>query len=117
MPIIVNKDITADNADVLSGTDLENVPGMGVMAIYAKSTQADHTITITAPGQETPIRAQLIQKLADAVVSKADDEPIAIETIGGKYNISVDVVAAGTTKLLVIWYTPEEALAEAGIIV
>ena len=114
--ITVNKDITADNTDVLQGTDLENIPEPGVLRIYAKSTASDSQITITAPGQGTPVRSQLIQKGADAVVSLVDDIPIDIPVQQGKYVVDVNVTTAATVKIVAIFYTVEEAMAEAGIV-
>jgi len=105
--IVVIKDIAADNTDVLAGTDLENIPGIGNLDVFVVSTQADTIFTITAPGQATPLREQLAQLKTNAVVSQTDDMPVSLDCFGGRYIISVNIVTGATVKCMVV-FTPAE---------
>lgn len=49
-PIIVNKDLPTDNADVLSGTSLDPVPETGILVIWVASSQRDGILTVGGPG-------------------------------------------------------------------
>lgn len=114
--IQVIKTVTADDPDILNGTDLENIPGgLGQLDIFSASDAADTVMTITAPAQETPVRNQLIQEKTNSLISLQDDLPTSIPTIGGKYTIAVDITAAAVVKIIAIWRTAAEVLAESGM--
>jgi len=110
--IQVVKTIAADNGDVLAGTDLENIPGSGQLDIFVASDADDDTITVTAPGQGTPIREQLIQEKSASLISLQDDLPISIPTIGGKYNVAINVTSGTVIKIIAIWRTLTEVMLE-----
>jgi len=101
---------TADNTDVLAGTDLAEVPFAGMMIIYGAATQNDHTLTVTAPsiggsmGVGAPLRAGPLKLRANAEIRSDEDPPMATFPIseGQSATLNLDVVTAGTFSVLVI---------------
>ncbi len=106
--IIVVRDLTADNADVLAGTDLENIPGIGNLDVFVVSDQADTLVTITAPGQATPVRAQAAIVKTVANIDVTSDIPISLDVFGGKYIIAIDEQTAATAIRVMAVFTPAE---------
>jgi len=110
--INVIRQLNADNADVLNGTDLENIPASagvlpngvcGQLDIYVASSQADHTLNIRRPNADTPMPTQAIQQKTNSVISLNDDLPISLPAIPGRMIISLDVVTAGTDNLIIVY--------------
>lgn len=102
--IVVSATITADNTDVLSGTDLANIPGDGQLDIFAASTQNDTTMTITGPGNEPLIRSQKLQLRSNGMPILSDDLPYTLlVSQGGHYVINIDVVTAATVNILAVF--------------
>lgn len=102
---------TVDNTDVLSASDLENLPGPGALAVYAASTAADTTITVTPPGVQSPARAVNLTQKAVATVNVNDDQPLAMVPIlaSGRCIVAVDVVTGGTWAALFVYLPSDEA--------
>jgi len=101
--IEIIKQLSADNVDVLAGTDLENIPGYGQLDIFACSSQADTTITVRKPGGETVLPTQLLQQKTNAVISLQDDLPTSIPCEGGRYVIAVDITTAASVNVVVVF--------------
>jgi len=102
--------LTATNADVLNGTDLENLPGAGFMAVLAASTVADTTMTITGRGFEVPVRNIPLPLRANGQPSEADDTPVAFFVpAGGKVLVGITEVTAATIVVQAMWMGMEEA--------
>jgi len=103
---------TVDNTDVLAGTDLENLPGPGVLSIYGVSTAVDTALTVTPPGEQSSARAFTLTTKAAATVNANDDQPLAIIAINtsGRVIVFVDITAAATWAMLFV-YTPAEDFA------
>lgn len=102
--IIVQKTFTADNTDLLSGTDLANIPGAGQLDIYIVSTQLDTVISITGPGSEPILRLQQLTQRTNGQPILSDDVPYSVPVIqGGKYILNLDVVTAATVGLIAIY--------------
>lgn len=98
--IIVETVLSADNTDVLAGSDLANIPEGGVLMIRAASTQQDTDITITGPGSEPVARNIPMILRANAEIRQQDDPSFQIPvTQGGRYVINVDVVTAATVRV------------------
>ena len=99
--IIVQVVGTADNPDVLSGTDLANIPEAGVLMIYAASTQQDTLITVTGPGSEPVTRNTPMLLRANADIRERDAASYQLPVSqGGRYVIDVNVQTAGTFRIL-----------------
>lgn len=102
--------LLADDADVLNGSDLENAPFGGMMAIYAASTQIDGTVTITTPstsGVGAPLRAGIVAIRAGPELRKDEDVPLAVFPVakGDSVTINYDEVTAGTAIMSVVLST------------
>lgn len=107
--IQVTSVLTADNTDVLQGTDLQSIPGPGVLIVAAASTQNDTTLTITAPNNVPLLQAQRLNLRTSGVPSLQDD-PVwpVIATQGGHPRISVDIVTAATVYVVSQYYDINE---------
>ena len=110
--ITVRTFMTADNTDVLDGTDLDSMPGGGLLVIRAASTQNDTLLTITAPNQEAPIRARAMILRANAEIRLNEDEPYVVGMMqGGHAVIAIDVVTAATVQLSATFIDGEDLAA------
>jgi len=103
-------ELLVDNADVLSGSDLENAPFSGMMAVYAASTQSDGTLTITTPSAQgigAPLRAGNLPLRAGPELRKDEDVPLAIFPVskGDSVTLNYDEVTAGSAVLAVVLST------------
>lgn len=102
--IIVSSTITADNTDVLSGTDLANIPSDGQLDIFLASTQNDTLYSITGPGNEPIARTQKMQLRTNGMPILSDDLPLTLlVTQGGHYIVNIDIVTAATVNLIAIY--------------
>lgn len=104
--IQVIKQISADNADVLAGTDLENIKESGILELYAASSQADTELTVTSSGEGTPVRKQVLQQKTNGVVSLSDDIPLTVPVSVGKYIVDVNIVTGATVNIIAA-FTPD----------
>ncbi len=101
--------ITADNTDVLQGTDLQSL-GQGILTVLIASTQSDTVVTLTAPDQ---VSARLINVVlrTNGMPDVNSDVPyeLPILTDGSKVVVNVDVVTAATVGLIFV-FTPANEL-------
>lgn len=96
--------ISADNTDVLNGTDLANMPSDGILTLYIASTQNDTVFTLTGPGQEPAARLIRVPQRTNGQASLADDLGWSIPVLqGGRYILNVDVVTAATVGITAIF--------------
>jgi len=103
--IVVDTVLTADNNDVLGGTDLANIPGPGGLQVFGVSTQQDTTITITGPGSEPVIRNRPLTLRANAEIRENEDVGLEVPVSqGGRYVIAIDVVTAATVRIRAIYF-------------
>lgn len=106
--IVVEQVISADDADVLSGTDLDNVPMAGVLIVQAVSTQADTLINITGPGSEPVVRNQALVLRANSEIQEDDPDYAVGVTQGGHYIIDVNVQTAATVRVRATYVPVDE---------
>lgn len=103
--IVVDTVLTADNTDVLGGTDLANIPAAGGLQVFASSTQQDTTITITGPGSEPVVRTRPVTLRANAEIRENEDVGYEVPVVqGGRYVINIDVVTAATVRVRAIYF-------------
>lgn len=102
--IVVEVVLTADNADLLAGSDLESIPRGGVLTIYGASTQDDTTITVTGPNMQAVVRAMPLTLRAAAEIRQDSDVPFVVPVLrAGKYIVNIDVVTAATARVRAIY--------------
>lgn len=102
--IVVESTGTADDSDFLANTDLANIPGPGMLSVYAASTQNDTLLTITGPGAEAVVRAQAILLRANAEIRMDEDItfPVAVSQ-GGRYVLDINVQTAATFRIRAVF--------------
>lgn len=101
--------VSADNPDVLSGTDLDEMPFAGTLILYGASTQNDTGVTVTAPsfgpmGVGAPLRVGPMKLRGNAEIRTNEDPPMAIFPIaaGQHATVNIDVVTAATASVLAV---------------
>jgi len=110
--IIVTSSLSATNNDVLNGTDLDSIPTAGVLVIWAASTVADSTITITGPGSEPVVRNRPLPLRANGMPDKLSDQPFSVGVIqGGHYVVDITEVTAMTVTMIAVWYDAQDIAA------
>ena len=107
--IEVSKYITADNVDVLAGSQLDQISDDGVFEILVASSTATDTITVML-GDAVLVNNQIIAMRTNGVPSMSEDVPISIETEGGvRPIISIDIATAANVMCRV-FFTPYDEL-------
>lgn len=103
--IVVDRVLTADNTDVLAGTDLDSLPARGQLDVFAASTQQDTLITVSGPGIQAPVRAQAVVMRANAEIRQLEDPSYRVRAAQAKghYVVNVDMVTAATIRVRIIW--------------
>jgi len=101
--IAVRRFLTADDTDLLAGTDLDNVPVGTNMFIYGASTQIDTTMTLTVPGIQAPLNANPLVVRAGPELRQDEDLLVAFFVDqNGHVVVAIDVVTAATVVILVV---------------
>jgi len=102
--ILVRQVLSADNTDVLAGTQLDQVPNAGSFTVYGASTVLDSLVTISL-GADTLINGQALPLRTNGEPSINADLPIAvIESPGGvRPVINIDEVTAMSATIVVLF--------------
>jgi len=82
MSITVTSVLTSDNTDVLSGTQLDQVPQGGLFAVILASTQNDTEVTIQL-GADTLVNARPVPLRANGVPDASNDPSYLVPSPGG----------------------------------
>jgi len=85
--------LTAVDADVLNGSEIETAPGRGMYVIRAASTVSTATLAVSSPGRPEVSKARAITLRANGEV-RAEDTPWIVNVGRGE---RVVVSLAGTT--------------------
>jgi hypothetical protein len=110
--IFVREVLTATDADVLNGTDLENIPEPGYVAVLAASSQADGTLTITGRNFEVPVRQVPLPLRTNGQPNENEDTSIVFPVpTGGKVILDYTEVTAATAVIQVMFTPLAEAIA------
>lgn len=106
--IQVTGTVTADNTNVLSGSDLQSAPGPGAVLLWIASSQADTIVTFTAPPR-VALRNVRPHLRTNGVPLVSDDSPVAVAVQGGEQiAVQVDVVTAATVGYVVKFIPKDE---------
>lgn len=98
--ILVRKVLTADETNILSGTELQSIPTDGNLEIYAASSQSDTNMTIFRPGGEVIIFNRPITQRTGGVVDTISDTPYELPvTAGESPRIDIDINTAASVAI------------------
>lgn len=102
--ITVNRDLPADNSDVLGGTLLDPIPGPGFLLIYLASSQRDGIMTVTGAGVTGTGSYKVPPILrANGIPDLQSDMPYIVPVQQGKAIIDYDEVTAGDAFATVMY--------------
>lgn len=103
-PITVNKDLPVTNADILSGTALDPVPGPGMLLVYVASSQRDGIVSVGGPGILGGGSYRIPPVLrSNGVPDLNSDMPTAIAVRQGKVMVDYTEVTGGDAFATVIF--------------
>lgn len=107
--IIVQKVLSADNADVLAASDLETMPSVGALSIFAASTQVDSALTVSGGPLAQVARTYTLPKRTDGSIDMQSDVPLVVPvTQGAKITVNLDIVTAATVYLTAVFQSLSE---------
>ncbi len=99
--ITVESTVAADNADFLSGTQLDQPGVPGVYTIWAASTVGDTEITVTLGGR-TLVSAATVTLRANSEIRENEDTFFQMLSVtGGRPVININVVTAAVVRIRV----------------
>lgn len=99
--ITVEQTLTADNADFLAGTQLDQPGVPGVYTIWGASTQGDTTITVTLGGRTITNAAVLTLRANSEIRENEDTFFQMLSMTGGRPVININVVTAAVVRVRV----------------
>ncbi len=93
---------TADDADALGGTALDQLEAGGQLDVFITSTQADSRLSIRGPDNEPLAENVFIQQKSgttSTAPSLQDDPALSlVVSTGGHYTVDINVVTAATIQ-------------------
>ena len=105
--IVVEKVISADDADFLSGSDLESIPANARIVVFFSSTQDDTLLSITGPNILQLVDSQAVTMRSGAEIRQNEDVPYSFTAQrAGRYVIDVNIQTAATVRGRVIALLP-----------
>lgn len=97
------ENVTADDADVLAGTALDQLEAGGQLDILIISTQADTLYSVRGPDNEPLVQGSEVPQQTRAP-SLTDDPQLSLTVrTGGHYTLDVDIVTAATVQLIAMY--------------
>lgn len=99
--ITVERTITADNADFLAGTQLDQPGVPGVYTVWGASTVGDTDMSITLGGRTVTNAAVLVLRANSEIRENEDTFFQALSRTGGRPVINVNVVTAAVVRIRV----------------
>lgn len=101
--VTVDTTMTADNTDVLSGTQLDQPGVPGVYTIWAAAIAVDALVTVSLGGR-TLVNGGVVLQRANAEIRQNEDNNYQIlSRTGGRPVINVDIITATTVRIRVIF--------------
>jgi len=99
--ITVEETITADDADFLAGSILDQPGVPGVFTVWGASTVGDTTLTVTLGGR-TLTNAAVLTLRANSEIRELEDTYFQMLSItGGRPVLNINVVTAATVRIRV----------------
>lgn len=102
--ILVRQLVAADNADVLAGTQLDQVPAAGTFQVLFAADTQDATIAITL-GSQTIVDAQAIPMRTNGEPSMADDTAVIVTSAGGVRPVIAVLKGTATVIVIAVYWT------------
>jgi len=99
--VTVESTLTADNADFLAGTQLDQPGVPGVYTIWGASTVGDTTVSITLGGRTITNAAALVLRANSEIRENEDTFFQMASATGGRPVININVVTAATVRIRV----------------
>ena len=99
--ITVETTLTADNADFLAGTQLDQPGVPGVYTIWGASTVGDTELSVTLGGRTLVSGAALVLRANSEIRENEDTFFQMLSSTGGRPVINVNVVTAATVRIRV----------------
>lgn len=97
------ENITADDADVLANTALDQLEAGGQLDILVLSTQPDTILSVRGPDNE-PLAESVEIPQETRSIRPTDDLSLPLTIItGGHYTIDINVVTAATVQFMAIY--------------
>lgn len=97
------ENITADDADVLAGTALDQLEAGGQLDILALSTQADTLLSLRGPDNEEILTNGEVPQETRAPRPTDDLAMSLLVVSGGHYTVDVNIQTAATVQLMAIY--------------
>ena len=97
----VERTLTADNADFLAGTQLDQPGVPGVYTIWGVSTVGDTEITVTLGGRRIVDAAILTLRANSEIRENEDTFYQMVSRTGGRPVVNVNVITAATVRIRV----------------
>ena len=97
--ITVENTLSADNADFLSGTQLDQPGVPGVYTIWAASTVGDTEISVTLGGRTLVSAASVVLRANSEIRENEDTFYQMLSSTGGRPVININVVTAAIVRV------------------
>ena len=103
--ITAEVEVSATTTDVLGGTPLRTMPGLGALSVWGSSTVADSRAALTLGGRSLKTDALVTKVSADRQINVQDDAPLGASSVRGGEVLTVDVteVTAMTLRVFAMW--------------
>ena len=101
--VTVDQTITADNADVLAATQLDQPAVPGVYTIWVAAIAVDALVTVTLGGRTMVNNGVIIQRANAEIRQNEDNNFQMISRTGGRPVIDINIVTATTVRIRVIF--------------
>jgi len=99
--ITVERTVSADNADFLAGSQLDQPGVPGVYTIWASSTVGDTEISITLGGRTLVSAANVVLRANSEIRENEDTFFQMLSVTGGRPLININVVTAAVVRVRV----------------
>jgi len=99
--ITVERTVSADNADFLAGSQLDQPGVPGVYTIWAASTVGDTEISVTLGGRTLVSAANVVLRANSEIRENEDTFFQMLSVTGGRPLININVVTAAVVRVRV----------------
>lgn len=96
--VTVERTVTADDADALAGTQLDQPGVPGVYTIWVGSTVGDTLLTISMGGQVIADGVTVVER-ANAEIRENEDPFFQVVAVQGRPVVNINIQTAGTARI------------------